>query len=101
LRARKAKRWSLARSIADSLCVLRDTSYPVRQICDVKLGNAAGTGSKMMTGVVEELKEEDSVALAAYRASLRPSVHCKPIKSEVLVVYFDGELEAAAARDRT
>jgi cytochrome c553 len=50
----------------------RSPSYLVRQIYDMKLGARAGVGSKMMTSVVEELKEEDIVALAAYAASLKP-----------------------------
>jgi cytochrome c553 len=50
----------------------RSPSYLVRQIFDMKLGARAGTGSKMMTGVVSELQAEDVLALAAYAASLRP-----------------------------
>jgi cytochrome c553 len=42
------------------------------QIYDMKLGARAGVGSKMMTSVVAESKEEDIVALAAYVASLQP-----------------------------
>ncbi len=50
----------------------RSPSYLVRQIYGMKLGARSGAGSKMMTGVVAELKEEDIVALAAYAASLKP-----------------------------
>jgi len=50
----------------------RSPSYLVRQIYNMKMGTRAGVGSKMMTGVVAELKAEDIVALAAYAASLKP-----------------------------
>ena len=50
----------------------RSPSYLVRQIYNMKLGARAGVGSKMMTSVVAELKEEDVIALAAYAASLKP-----------------------------
>ena len=50
----------------------RSPSYLVRQIYNMKLGTRAGVGSKMMAGVVSELKAEDIVALAAYAASLKP-----------------------------
>ena len=50
----------------------RSPSYLVRQIYNMKMGTRAGVGSKMMTGVVVELKAEDVVALAAYAASLKP-----------------------------
>ena len=50
----------------------RSPSYLVRQIYNLKHGARAGVGSKLMMGVVAELKEEDIVALAAYAASLKP-----------------------------
>lgn len=50
----------------------RSPSYLTRQIYNMKQGARAGVGSKIMTGVVTELKSEDIVALAAYAASLTP-----------------------------
>ena len=50
----------------------RSPSYLTRQTYDMKYGARAGLGSKMMTSVVAELKEEDVDALAVYVASLKP-----------------------------
>ena len=50
----------------------RSPSYVVRQLYDMQHGARAGTGSGLMTGVVDKLREEDFISLAAYAATLQP-----------------------------
>lgn len=50
----------------------RSPSYMVRQLYDFKVGARAGSGSALMKPVVENLSEDDMIALAAYVSSLAP-----------------------------
>lgn len=50
----------------------RSPSYIVRQLYDIKHGTRNGAWAELMKPVVEQLSEEDMVAIAAYTASLAP-----------------------------
>jgi cytochrome c553 len=50
----------------------RSPTYMVRQLYDFKVGARAGSGSALMKPVVENLSEDDMIALAAYVASVAP-----------------------------
>jgi len=50
----------------------RSPTYIVRQLFDFKHGARAGAGSGQMKPVVENLSDDDMIALAAYAASLAP-----------------------------
>lgn len=50
----------------------RSPTYVVRQLYDFKNGSRTGTSSALMKPVVENLSEDDMIALAAYIASLAP-----------------------------
>jgi cytochrome c553 len=52
----------------------RSPSYIVRQLYDMQHGVRNGSWSALMQAVVNGLSIEDMVALAAYTASLAPSL---------------------------
>ena len=47
----------------------RSPSYLVRQLCDFKQGTRKGAWSPLMKPVVENLTQDDMLAIAAYVAS--------------------------------
>ena len=48
----------------------RSPSYIVRQLWDIQQGARKGTWSPLMKPVVEQLTQDDMLAIAAYLASL-------------------------------
>jgi cytochrome c553 len=50
----------------------RSPTYVFRQLFDIKSGARAGNGAQLMKATVEQLAEEDMIALAAYVASRAP-----------------------------